>query len=181
MKRNHLNIIVYLLSIVMVVFVTAKAAFTLEYEYGYAYYSITELKTPEVDSWTPLALNNEGQVVGTYFDQSTNETHYCLWDGNSIVDLGYASHFQVSLNNHGQVVGTGGPSGTGPFFWQSGVITYLPTFGYYAGTANHINSNGQCRGTGVTSSFVNRLRLYQERLAPGNGNEVRLNEGLDWL
>jgi probable HAF family extracellular repeat protein len=182
MKRHNSNIIVYLLSILIVVLLTPKAAFTLEYKYGYYYYGITELSTLEIPSWTPQAINNEGQVVGTYFDQSTNETRYCLWDSNSILDLGYASHFQVSLNNHGQVVGTGGPQGAGPFLWQDGVITYLPDFGYDAGTANHISSNGQIAGSLQVNFDANDVHatIWDNTLNPNELGTFGGHQSIAW-
>jgi probable HAF family extracellular repeat protein len=115
-----------------------------------------------------LAINNQGQVVGTSALAGSTTHHAFLWNWETgMQDLGTLPGDLVSaglgINNRGEVIGNsiappGLPMGNPrPFLWKNGVMTDLNTFvpansPLQLLTASAINDLGQITGFGVTST-----------------------------
>jgi probable HAF family extracellular repeat protein len=70
-------------------------------------YTFTELRGLRSHATYPVAINNGGEVVGTYY-WSDNSLHSFIYRAGALHDLGtlsgYANHV-TAINNYGQVVG----------------------------------------------------------------------------
>ena len=97
------------------------------------------------DSSYAYAINDEGWVVGTYYNSGHNPRGF-IWKGGDMIDLGdlggYASPYDI--NNLGQVVGR---SNGKAFLWEEGVMMDLgkPAGDWWA-EAYGINDAGQVVG-----------------------------------
>lgn len=115
-----------------------------------------------------LAINNQGQVVGTSALPGNQVNQPFLWTSQTgIQPLGVLPGDVVGaglgINNLGEVVGASiGPGGAASgnpraFYWQSGVMSDLNALvpansPLYLLTAGGINDVGQIVGFGMTSS-----------------------------
>jgi probable HAF family extracellular repeat protein len=125
---------------------------------------VTELGSLGGSYTAPLAINEQGQVIG--FSTIESETaHAFLWQAGVMTDLGTLgsediSSFARAINNHGQIVGVSyKPNGDSHgFLWQNGVMTDLGTLGsdYIGSSAVAINEQGQIIGNSITPDINDR-------------------------
>jgi probable HAF family extracellular repeat protein len=96
------------------------------------------------------ALNDSGQVAGTYLPAGSAQEHGFLWRNGALTDLGSLS--PVSLNDNGQVL-AGSTTGYGlAYVWDHGNVTrLLPQNGTVAVPA-FFNGNGLVAGTSGTDT-----------------------------
>lgn len=94
---------------------------------------------------TATALNDAGQVAGTYLPAGTAQEHGFLWAQGALTDLGALS--PVSLNDEDQIL-AGSTTGYGlAFVWDHGSVTQLlPPDGTVA-MPTLLNGNGLVAGT----------------------------------
>jgi probable HAF family extracellular repeat protein len=93
------------------------------------------------------AINNGGQVVGSYTDGSRQE-HAFLWQNGTTTDLGFWT--PSAINDAGQIVGSrqSNTSDTRAVLWQNGIISDLGAApGDSDSQAYGINNAGQVVGT----------------------------------
>jgi hypothetical protein len=137
--------------------------------------TLTDLTTINVpgsvpDNTTPFAINNSGEIAGTYYDPAVGFRVFSLTDGSytTVEPAGSVNGSSfVSLNNSGQIVGfsnTATPPSFGNYYLASnGVYSAFPppnantpagaTFSFY-------NDNGAIAGqapigtTGNTTAFI---------------------------
>lgn len=122
---------------------------------GAASYTVTDLQVGlSGPAFTPAALNNQGQVVGTIAGSLGSRA--LIWDpvaGTSILDIlpaGYAASQAIGINDRGQVLGhLSGAAGTTPFLWDATTGYTLmagatPGLGFRAAD---LNEAGQVVGT----------------------------------
>ncbi len=135
-----------------------------------------------------IAINNRGQVVGT-FTTAANERHAFLWQSGVMTDLGTLGGLSenspveqgflpghpkfgsgaVAINDKGQVTGYSitAKGENHAFLWQKGVMTDLGTLG--GPFPNHprshplaINNKGQVIGYSTDASGESRAFLWQK-------------------
>lgn len=122
-----------------------------------------------------LAINDEGQVVGTSGQCQGPPSglafqHAVLWQHGTVTNLGSlgGAMFNAAngINNRGQVVGQSdlpGEAATHAFLWQNGVMTDLGTL---SGDANSvafdINDKGQVVGNSCDVNFNCRPFLWED-------------------
>jgi uncharacterized membrane protein len=135
-----------------------------------------------------VGINNRGQVVLSYFDETMEDsdgcicTHAYIWDRGELTDLGpttaspYLESDRVGLkiNGRGDVIGD---HDQGSFFWRNGVRTELPFL------AEDLNDRGQVVGgsflweDGVLTTIESIDGESVKALAINNRGEVA---GLSW-
>ena len=91
------------------------------------------------------ALNDNGQVVGTYTPAGSTQQHGFLWDNGAITDLGTLS--PVALNDNGQVLASSTTTYGLAYVWDHGAVTrLLPVSGTVA-MPTAISNSGLVVGT----------------------------------
>jgi len=139
---------------------------------------------PVGSTGSALAINNLGQVVGTWRDPSIPMSRPFLWENGVVVNLELqldARHASAwDINDSGQVVG--GASGDGwwrAVLWEGDVLTELsPPPGYPHTSAYAINNSGQVVGTG-SSGWATRAVLWEDGVAYDLNDLIPPNTG--WL
>jgi probable HAF family extracellular repeat protein len=125
----------------------------------------------------PIALNDQGQVVGASNLAGDQVSDLFLWDHGKLIDLTAQSSgsfvFATAMNNAGHIVG-GAIFPGGEFdaaVWRKGVLTDLGTLdGDCASVAWAINSHGQVVGTSFSCDGGKRRAFLWQ-----NGSMVDLN------
>lgn len=112
----------------------------------------------------PSAINNNGQVVGTY-STSTNERHAFLYSGTGLIDLGTlggGGSSAAGINDAGLVVGSSVTASgvTHAFLYENGSMTDLGTLGGTTSHAAAINNSGQIAGSAHTADGLFKAFLY---------------------
>ena len=123
--------------------------------------TLTTFAAPDgSDIDTVVAVNNQGQAIGTYFGSAGYKRAF-FWDGNTSTDLGDLGDpdnsfvWPVSLNDAGQVAGTlydeSNPIGLPPttaFVWTAATgMSAVDADGVYQSTsAAALNSSGEIVG-----------------------------------
>lgn len=99
---------------------------------------------------TASALNDLGQVAGTYLPAGAAQEHGFLWSKGALIDLGALS--PVGLNDYGQVLAGSTTSYGLAFLWDHGTVTQLlPKDGTVA-MPTLLNNNGLAVGTAGTDT-----------------------------
>lgn len=114
-------------------------------------YTFTPISYPDATTTTPQAMNDNGQVVGTYrhfmFDLPQG---FLLQDGTYTIITGRPGSLAVvpnGINNSGQIVGNDGPSGqASSFLLSEGVYSNVAYPGCFDTVATGISNNGQVVG-----------------------------------
>jgi probable HAF family extracellular repeat protein len=91
------------------------------------------------------ALNDIGQVAGTYLPAGTAQEHGFLWQNGALTDLGALS--PVGLNNAGQVLAGSTTTYGLAFVWDHGTVTQLLSEDGTVAMPAMINGNGLVAGT----------------------------------
>lgn len=123
-------------------------------------YTITDL-----GKFSPSALNDKGQVVGTV--NGTGRSHAVLWDNGKLTDLatlpGYPLSGAGGINNKGQIVGgvlNDDRSADRAVLWENGQVTELGGSDGLGNGASGINDSSQVVGSiavdenGATSAVL---------------------------
>jgi probable HAF family extracellular repeat protein len=117
-------------------------------------YCVTFLQFGAVDSYVaPIRFNDNGQIIGVYYPNSTRVAHSFFWDNGQVTDLG--TQFKATdINNLGQVSGYRYPNGViaDAVIWQNGQFKSLGSS--VAAYANAINDQGHVVGSAI---FVETL------------------------
>jgi probable HAF family extracellular repeat protein len=155
-RVNMKNGVVFVITLGIIIFGNSPA-------FSMPTYDLTWL-TPDGVSGSAMAINNKGQVVGSY-DIGNDEEHAFLWDNGSFVDLGTLGGIRSSardINDFGQVVGSstyyfdGSDTTTNEshaFLWEYGVMKDLGTFdGDTRSSAYAINDSGIIAGISIGNS-----------------------------
>ena len=86
---------------------------------------MTDLRGPGFTIATADAINNRGQIVGTFFPPQGGRNHGYLWQRGTLTDLGEVD--PVDINDRGQILAgrETEPSGYQACIWQRGHLTDL--------------------------------------------------------
>jgi probable HAF family extracellular repeat protein len=104
-------------------------------------YTVTDLGTLGGASSSGVALNNNGQVIGTS-TTSSGATDAFLYSNGTMTDIG--NWTPSAINDAGQIVGTN--SQNQAVIYSAGNLSQIPLTGYAASTATGINNSGQVVG-----------------------------------
>ena len=144
-------------------------------------YTVTEISSPMPYGLHAKALNNNGQVVGSFavgrfIPQTGTPTHAFLFSDGIVRDLFPADSWSVSeansINANGQIVGNRRPDGPiGPseaFLYENGLPKALNPFGSgdLTGEAFGINDSGQIVGSAMTANFLHAFLLSPPPVTP---------------
>ena len=112
---------------------------------------------PGTGTTSPRALNNRGQIVGTYtvgFLPVGEVTHGFLYEDGAFTDFnvpGALRTFPNAINDHGQVVGSAlfddFPFDLRGFIYDNGVLNEIHVPGSLNTSPSGINNRGQIIGT----------------------------------
>jgi len=114
------------------------------------------------------AINNHGEVVGTYFDSYFSQlSHGFVWkDGVfTTVDVPSASRTEAwGMNDSGEIVGTYFVGAVGhAFLFKGGRFTTIDPPGADSATARGINNHGQIVGNYILSSHTHGFHYQAGR------------------
>lgn len=113
---------------------------------------------------TALAINNVGQVVGTYYTQ--NSARAFIWQDGKLNDLGIEvlDFNYVDINDSGQIVASTRTADgkIRPFIWQDGRLNYLGTLGGDFSYPADMNESGQIVGYSQTAEGKTHAVLWQD-------------------
>lgn len=104
---------------------------------------MTELRGPDFAVATADAINNLGDVVGTFFPPGGGQNRGYLWQRGTLTDLGEI--YPVDINDRGQILAGRGNQAC---IWQRGRITDLD---FVTGVA--INNRGWVAGLNVLPDY----------------------------
>ena len=140
-------------------------------------YTITDLGTPNnLDGYaTPHDINNNGQMVGDFYNTSTKKRHAFLYSNGTFIDIGALlgddlDSYANGINNNGQVVGyywssDGTQSQSHAFLYNNGAVSDLYIPDAYLSQAAKINDSGQIIGNYNISSGASEAFLYSNGVA----------------
>jgi probable HAF family extracellular repeat protein len=107
---------------------------------------ISDLTQPELEPWTPAAINDRGDVVGY---RHVAKTHTLLWSRGNLRDLGALGEgrcIPTAMNERGDIVGTCLDANVRPFLLHKGRFQYLETLNVFQ------NNNGVIENIGGRNS-----------------------------
>lgn len=135
-------------------------------------FDITELELPDSDASRAFAVNDAGQVAGTYRDAQGRLKGF-IWDNGAMttIEIEGAGDVQIlSLNESGTMAGAVEQNGiVQPLIWQNGTPILLNNFGGEIGSAYGISDSGTV--VGVSLNAANRFRAFMW----SNGTAAELN------
>jgi probable HAF family extracellular repeat protein len=112
-------------------------------------YSYTQIGVPGTTATLPQDINDQGQIVGGYFDPITGNSHGFLLDSTGFHTFDYpgaASTFANGITNSGQVVGT--------YFDNQGQVGNQPGAGHgYVLSNGVISAPIDAPGSGTPGTF----------------------------
>ena len=118
--------------------------------------------------FTPVAINESGQVVGTQYGQGSEQSRAIRWSPTGGVQdlgtLGGTASVGYAINEAGQVAGssyTSGNTATHAFLWTPGQgMQDLGTLGGISSTARGINDAGEVVGDSYLASGAQRAFMW---------------------
>jgi probable HAF family extracellular repeat protein len=137
---------------------------------------MTDIGTLGGSSSTAVAINNQGQIVGSSNLPGDTVQHAFLWQAGVMIDIGTLPETLNStasgINNKGQVVGFSFDDSFRAFLWENGVMydindLLVDDSGLQLLFAFQINARGQIVGTAVQKS-TGEVRAYLAN--PVNGS-----------
>jgi probable HAF family extracellular repeat protein len=111
---------------------------------------ITPMRSGDDVAYTAVAINNRGQVVGTFYPSGDGMPHGYLWQRGTLTDLGEIQ--PVDINDRGQIL----VSGPQAAIWANGQLTDLGLSNPVA-----INNLGWVVGTTVLEDYSLRAVLWR--------------------
>ncbi|NHC15411.1 PA14 domain-containing protein [Motilibacter deserti] len=136
------------------------------------------------------AINDDGFIVGTYFEKQGSPIRAAVWKNGQVQDIGtlggvaatrYGTESEArDVNNAGEVVGVALPAGGAPlhaFVWRDGVMRDLGGLGgtTEASQANAINERGDVVGSSQAADGKTYATLWSGGSARSLGT---LDDGL---
>lgn len=129
----------------------------------------TVIDAPGVSSTVVTGLNNQGQVIGSYWNDSGITSSF-VWRRGRFTNLTPSADVLTlnanSINDRGQIVGQqySTDTGQGSFFYDRGRFTHIdnPNAVYGLTFAKSINNQGQIAGFFVDSNFSTCGFVYQK-------------------
>ncbi len=122
---------------------------------GSVQYTITELPDPVGTGVDPVAINNAGQIAGSYQESQSSNNVAFVWNstnGLQVIDSSLSSR-ATAINDFGAVVGT--DSNNGSFEWTAqGGLTYFHNFFGVDNGATGINNSGTICGTVSNEAYI---------------------------
>ncbi|MEU4424782.1 hypothetical protein AB0F81_29530 [Actinoplanes sp. NPDC024001] len=117
---------------------------------------MTALRGPDGALSSAEAINNRGQIVGTYYVSSSGAPHGFLWQGGTLTDLGEID--PVDINDRGEILAGRYVEGSGyrACIWRGGRLTDLELDMPIA-----INNQGWVAGVAVGSDYGIRAFLWR--------------------
>jgi probable HAF family extracellular repeat protein len=109
------------------------------------------LRSGDDVAYTAVAINNRGQVVGTFYPSDDGMPHGYLWQRGTLTDLGEIQ--PVDINDRGQIL----VSGPQTAIWANGRLTDLSG----VGNPVAINNLGWVVGTTVLEDYSLRAVLWR--------------------
>ncbi|MBN2579036.1 MAG: DUF3466 family protein [Pirellulales bacterium] len=147
--------------------------------------TMTDLGAPVAfPSSVPYAINNNGQVVGSMTNNTSNITHAFFYNNGSMIDMGTLPgdtlSEAVAINNNGQVVGTSSATNQHAFLYANGTMTGLGTLtGFSRSFARDINNGGKIVGDVATADFSTRRAVLYSGGTITDLNSL-INPDLGW-
>jgi probable HAF family extracellular repeat protein len=110
--------------------------------------SFTTIAYPGASATEPLGINDEGQIVGDYFD-ATGIIHAFLYSSGSFVPLVPGPNYSdaTGINNSGQIVGDSNSTESSFFVYTGGTFTMAAYPGAIQTIARGINNAGEVVGS----------------------------------
>jgi probable HAF family extracellular repeat protein len=121
---------------------------------------------PDAGNYWAIDINNNGTIVGQYFNVSTQSLAGFLYRAGTIVDLG--TFVPSAVNDSGQMIGR--VSGGWAALWQKGVITQPGQF-----YAEDINNRGQISGLSADGRAVVWYKGNLGYIGPHNSTALAIN------
>jgi probable HAF family extracellular repeat protein len=108
------------------------------------------------------AINSEGQVVGTCFDNEQMNYKPFLFSGGKVTDFSGQPGFAMDINDNGDIACTTedfwtNQSSSGPFLWANNKVNWLPT----TGVPSAINNADLVVGSSMLPNGSQYGYLYQ--------------------
>lgn len=157
---QHVNLITFAGALASVALALAAPAYAQEQHD--VYYRLTQIGAPDEDATLSFAhvtdINDRGELVGTYWRRSGDQTRGFLWRNGEVIDLGSLDGDRPSsvteptaISERSEVVGQASDeNGTmRAFVWHRGYIESVALPESHWASATDINVRGQIIGTDV--------------------------------
>jgi probable HAF family extracellular repeat protein len=122
-------------------------------------FAAVEYTVNYLGKFSPLAINNYGDVVGNY---GNSGVYYRNGSISLIPTLGGSWSYATDLNDNGEIVGSSltGDGIVHAFHYREGSMNDLGTFGGQSSSANSINNSGKIAANYTTSNGKTYGLLY---------------------